>query len=47
MIAIPVGERTHGALCQELTATAVMFPGTRLRLVYAVDGADDGPKRTA
>jgi len=42
----PHRTRAIAALCQELTAAAVIFPGTRLRLVYAVAGTDDGPKRT-
>jgi len=42
----PHRTRAIDALCQELTAAAVVFPGTRLRLVYAVAGADKGEKRT-
>jgi hypothetical protein len=42
----PHRTRAIAALCQELTAAAVVFPGTCLRLVYAVAGADGGPKRT-
>ncbi len=38
--------RAIAALCQELTAAAVVFPGTRLRFVYAITGAEEGPKRT-
>jgi transposase len=38
--------RAIAALCQELTAAAVVFPGTRLRLVYAIAGPGEGPKRT-
>jgi len=33
--------RAIGALCQELTAAGAVFPGTRLRLVYAVAEAPD------
>lgn len=43
----PHRTRAIAALCQELTAAAVVFPGTRLRLVYSVAGAGEGPKRTA
>jgi len=42
----PHRTRAVAALCRELTAAAVVFPGTRLRLVYAIAGADVGPKRT-
>ncbi len=42
----PHRTRAIAALCQELTAAAVVFPGTRLRLVYAITSADHGPKRT-
>ena len=42
----PHRTRAIAALCKELTAAAVVFPGTRLRIVYAVAGADEGPKRT-
>jgi hypothetical protein len=42
----PHRTRAIAALCQELTAAAVVFPGTRLRLVYAIAGAAQGPKRT-
>ena len=41
----PHRTRAVAALCQELTAAAAVFPGTRLRLVYV--SADDGPKRTS
>ena len=46
----PHRTRAIAALCQELTASAAVFPGTRLRLVYAIaeadGGADEGAKRT-
>lgn len=42
----PHRTRAIAALCQELTAAAVVFPGTRLRLVYAVAGVNEGAKRT-
>jgi hypothetical protein len=42
----PHRTRAIAALCQELTAAAIVFPGTRLRLVYAIAGADEGEKRT-
>lgn len=42
----PHRTRAIAALCQELTAAAVVFPGTRLRLVYAISGADQGKERT-
>ncbi len=42
----PHRTRAIDALCQELTAAAVVFPGTRLRLVYAIAGADKGENRT-
>jgi hypothetical protein len=42
----PHRTRAIAALCQELTAAAVVFPGTRLRLVYAIAGPDQGPERT-
>ncbi len=35
--------RAIAALCQELTAASAVFPGTRLRLVYAIA---DRPDRT-
>ncbi len=40
----PHRTRAIAALCQELTAAAVVFPGTRLRLAYAIAG--EGAKRT-
>ncbi len=43
----PHRTRAVAALCRELTAAAVVFPGTRLRLVYAIANAADGPKRTS
>jgi len=43
----PHRTRAIAALCQELTAAAVVFPGTGLRLVFAVAGADGGAKRTS
>ncbi len=30
---------------ENVTAAAVVFPGTRLRLVYAIAGAEESPKR--
>ena len=42
----PHRSRAIAALCQELTAAAVVFPGTRLRLVYAVAGVTPAEKRT-
>jgi transposase len=42
----PHRTRAVAALCQELTAAAVVFPGTRLRLVYTIAGADQGLQRT-
>jgi len=38
----PHRTRAIAALCQELTAAAVVFPGTRLRLVYGIAGVDRG-----
>jgi transposase len=43
----PHRTRAIAALCQELTAAAVVFPGTRLRLVYSIASANEGSKRTA
>jgi hypothetical protein len=40
----PATWKGTGPWARELTAAAVVFPGTRLRLVYAI--ADQGPKRT-
>ncbi len=37
----PHRTRAIATLCQELTAAAVVFPGTRLRLVYAIAGEDE------
>jgi len=42
----PHRTRAIAALCQELTAAGVVFPGTRLRLVYAVAGVNQAEKRT-
>jgi hypothetical protein len=42
----PHRTRAIAALCHELTAAAVVFPGTRLRLVYAIADASEAPKRT-
>jgi hypothetical protein len=42
----PHRTRAIAALCEELTAATVVFPGTSLRLVFAVTGADGGAKRT-
>ncbi len=42
----PHRTRAIAALSQELTAAAVVFPGTRLRLVYAMAGFDQRAKRT-
>ncbi len=42
----PHRTRAIAALCQELTAAVMVFPGTRLRLVYAIADAEEGVKRT-
>ena len=42
----PHRTRAIAALCQDLTAATVLFPGTRLRLVYAIAAAQEGAKRT-
>jgi len=40
----PHRTRALAAVCDELNAASVCFPGTRLRLRYAV--AESGPERT-
>jgi len=42
----PHRTRTIAALCRELTAAGAIFPGTRLRLVYAVADPDRPQDRT-